>query len=793
MIKACKIDVAVLLIFHERPKEFEKVFEQVKKASPSKLYLYQDGPIGDDSIDNIIGMNKCREIALNIDWKCEVHILFEKNKIGDSFQFIAQKWMFETEEMGIVLQQDEVPSQSFFTFCKELLEKYKNDDRINIICGMNNIEVSGYTPYDYLFSTSASVYGWASWKRVIDTWDENYRILDDEFYLKQLSKSMEQSTSAKKYIHKCKQDKESGSARYESILNNSMYLNHRLNIVASRNMVSKIGVAENTTHIPIYEIDIPLNHPSYVIDDVEYRNRTYDKSSKNKKNTVFNNSSKQIKAGAIIGYIAIAINMLAALIYTPWMVKIIGQGHYGLYTLSTSLISMVALDFGLSAAVTRFVSKYRTVDDQKSINNILGIVCKLFLFVDVFICLSLIIVFFFINIIYKGLYVNEIEKLKTIYIITASYTVISFPFTTLNGILTSYEKFVYQRACDLFNRVFNVILMIIALSLGYGLYTLVTINALSGLVSLMLKMWVIKTQTPVKINFKFKSKKILKEILGFSLWSTIISTAQRFVFNLVPTILGTFSGSVSIAIFGVAATFEGYVFAFSTAINGMFLPEISRIVAKNDDKQDILTLMIKIGRIQFAIIGLLTVGFVSIGKEFIYLWMGKSFERSYICAVILIIPSLFENTQQIANLTVVAVNKVRLQSYVYMGTTIINIVISIVLSRYIGEIGASISICFAYLIRTIAMNVMYYKLLKINVFIFFKECHIKMCFAFFISLILGISIDLFLTMNGWVSLLVKVLAITLIYILSMWFFAWNNYEKLLFSSMFKSKGQKDIN
>ena len=784
MIKACKIDVAVLLIFSDRPEKFEKVFEQVKMTNPSKLYLYQDGP-SRDGINDIVGMNKCREIALNIDWKCEVHTLFQKNKVGDSSQFIAQKWMFETEETGIVLQQDEVPSHSFFPFCKELLEKYKNDNRINIICGMNKVAVFEYTPYDYVFSTLGSVCGWASWKRVIDTWDENYRILDDEFNLKQLSESMELFTSSKEYINNCKQDRESGSTHYESILRTSMYLNHRLNIVAAKNMISKIGVEANTTRIPAFEIDIPLKHPPYVIDDVEFRNRICKKPCKNKKHVELDNSSKQIKAGAIMGYITIAINMIAGLIYTPWMVGIIGQGPYGLYTLSTSLISLVALDFGLSAAVTRFVSKYNVADDQKSVNNVLGIVSKLFLFIDAFICISLIIVFFFINIIYKGLTVDEIQNFKIIYIITSSFTVISFPFTTLNGILISYEKFVSQKVCDLFNRVFNVALMIIALSMGYGLYTLVTINAFSGLVSLILKMWVIKKQTPVKINFKFKSKKMLKEVLEFSVWSTIISIAQRFVFNIVPTILGSFSGSVSIAIFGVASTLEGYVFTFSTAINGMLLPKVSRIVAKNEDRQDILTLMIKVGRIQFTIIGLLTVGFISIGKEFIYLWMGKSFDMSYLCAVILIIPSLFEIPQHIANLTVIAVNKVRLQSYVYISTAFINIIMSIVLSRYFGELGASISICIAYLIRIIAMNVIYYKVLKINVFTFFMECHIKMCLAFFVPLILGICLHLFVSMNGWLTLLAKVLIITFIYFFSMWFFAWNKYEKTLFASIFR--------
>lgn len=497
------------------------------------------------------------------------------------------------------------------------------------------------------------------------------------------------------------------------------------------------------------------------------------------------NSYKQIKAGAIMAYIGILVNIAAGLIYTPWMIKTIGQGNYGLYTLSVSLISLFVMDFGLTAAVSRFISKYNSKGDQASINNLLGIVYKLFFIIDIIIGAVLIIAYFFIHVMYKELTLGEIETLKGIYLITASYSVISFPLLTLNGILNSYEKFIFQRGCDLIIRILNLALIIGALSMGYGLYTLVSINAFTGLANYMIKLIVIKKITPVKVNFFYHSKKMLKEILQFSIWSTVTTVAQRFIFNIMPSLLGMFAGSVSIAIFGTAATIEGFVYAFSTGMNGMFLPKVSRIVDKEEKSANILTLMVKVGRIQFVIIGLLFVGFLSLGRSFVSLWLNNDFKNAYYCAVLICIPSLIELPQHIAGITVIAVNKVKLQSYVYVAMAVLNIILSAILIRVIGEIGAALSICISYLFRTAAMNVIYYKVLKIDVKSFFIQCFGKMGGAFLLTLISAVILAIVYPSGTWGLLFTQGVIVVGIYLCSMWFLALNRYEKDLFSTYFR--------
>ena len=200
-------------------------------------------------------------------------------------------------------------------------------------------------------------------------------------------------------------------------------------------------------------------------------------------NSIEKKSNTQLKIGAILSYLAIVINIVSALIYSPWMLSKIGSGDYGLYSLATALINMLLLDFGISSAVSRFVSKYVAEGKQDQVDELLGVVFKLFMGIAAIISIVLIGVYFFIDQIYISLTPSELEKFKIVYIISATYSVVSFPFaTTLNGILTSYEKFIQMKLCDVGNKVVTVLLIVIALLNGYGLYALVAINAALNLV-----------------------------------------------------------------------------------------------------------------------------------------------------------------------------------------------------------------------------------------------------------------------------------------------------------------------
>lgn len=284
-MKQYLVDVPVLLIFFARPDHFKQVFEQVKEARPSKLFLYQDGP-RKGRVDDVENIKKCREIAEEINWVCDVKQFYQENNVGcDPSVYIAIKWSFENVDRCIILEDDVVPSQSFFPFCKELLEKYSNDERIYMISGMNHLDVYEGNPYSYLFTKNQSIWCWATWKRCVDLWDKDYFFLNDENTMKLLKHNVE--SNYQNSIETCKKHKKSGREYFESISWSHQNLNSMINIVPTQNMISNIGIGENGTHgssslnlMPKafqkvffkkrYEIEFPLKHPKYVMEDKEY-------------------------------------------------------------------------------------------------------------------------------------------------------------------------------------------------------------------------------------------------------------------------------------------------------------------------------------------------------------------------------------------------------------------------------------------------------------------------------------------------------------------------------------------
>ena len=288
-----EVDVAVLLIFFTRTEQTVRTFEQIRQARPSRLYLYQDGPRAGrkDDVDNI---KKCRNaIEDMIDWNCEIHKLYQEKNFGcDPSEYISQKWMFETEDKGIVIEDDDVMSVSFFRFCKEMLDKYEHDERVNMICGMNHLGIYNDCPYDYFFSRTGAIWGWASWRRVIDEWDRNYSAMNDEYTMRLLKENSRTKKEFNSFINRCKAHYSTGREHYESISSWCSKLSGRYNIIPKKNMTCNIGIANESTHsvsdisrlprstrrmmyMDTYEMEFPIKHPIAMLEDKIYAKKYY--------------------------------------------------------------------------------------------------------------------------------------------------------------------------------------------------------------------------------------------------------------------------------------------------------------------------------------------------------------------------------------------------------------------------------------------------------------------------------------------------------------------------------------
>lgn len=281
---------SVLILFFANPQRLNKVFEQVRKAKPNKLFLYQDG--AREGKNDEPGIEACRKIVENIDWPCEVHRWYQEKNVGcDPSEFLSQKWAFSFVDKCIILEDDDVPTQSFFRFCSELLDKYEFDERISMIAGMNHEGITEGVPYDYFFTSNVSIWGWATWKRVIDKWDEHYSFMNDPVTVELLQDKLSETNYRNDFWPLLKWHSESGIAYYETIMMTYMLLESGLSIVPTKNMILNIGYDGGTHNehkfeklppylkrlysLPTYELDGNLSHPPYVIENYSYKKRIY--------------------------------------------------------------------------------------------------------------------------------------------------------------------------------------------------------------------------------------------------------------------------------------------------------------------------------------------------------------------------------------------------------------------------------------------------------------------------------------------------------------------------------------
>jgi hypothetical protein len=269
----------VLFLVFNRLDTTKQVFEAIRQAKPPRLYVAADG-----ARENREGeeqkVKAVREYILsNIDWECEVKTLFREENLGCKYAVSgAITWFFENEEMGIILEDDCLPSQSFFWFCEELLIRYQENNNIGIITGSNYFFEEKDIEEDYYFSVFSFVWGWASWKKVWEKYDVDMKSYP-EFKKKNKLKDIFLTKPSLSYwsgnfeaTFKGKIDTWDYQLSYMSC-NNAL-----LNIVPSRNLISNIGYGSDATHTKAngdkhenmkrYELEFPLKYQENIIRSV---------------------------------------------------------------------------------------------------------------------------------------------------------------------------------------------------------------------------------------------------------------------------------------------------------------------------------------------------------------------------------------------------------------------------------------------------------------------------------------------------------------------------------------------
>jgi hypothetical protein len=262
----------VLFLVFNRPDTTRRVFEAIRQVKPSRLYIAADGPRGNRPGEGLKVQAVREYVMSSIDWECEVKTLFRDKNLGCKLAVSAAiDWFFENEEEGIILEDDTLPDASFFPFCAQMLERYRQDECVMMISGDNFLGGSVST-YSYYFSKYCHIWGWASWRRAWKHYDVTMRLwpqLRANGFLKTLDRQ------ERFYWRWCFDYVFSGRLDtwdYQWVF--ACWVNKGLAVMPAVNLVSNIGFGDDSTHTKkgdyriaafrTESVEFPLTHPESV-------------------------------------------------------------------------------------------------------------------------------------------------------------------------------------------------------------------------------------------------------------------------------------------------------------------------------------------------------------------------------------------------------------------------------------------------------------------------------------------------------------------------------------------------
>ena len=493
----------------------------------------------------------------------------------------------------------------------------------------------------------------------------------------------------------------------------------------------------------------------------------------------------QRKLGAILSYISIIVNTAIQLFYTPLLIRMLGQSEYGLYSLANSIIGyLTVLDLGFGNAIIVYTAKYRAKKDVESEQKLHGMFKIVFYIIGIISIIIGLVLYFNVNLFFKNTMSDvELNKARIMMLILTFNLGITFSFSIYSSIISAYEQFVFQKVIAISSSIMKPLIMIPLLYLGMKSITMTLVITFAN-VFVVLSNYLFCTKK-LNINIKFHGfdKVLFKTILGYSIWIFIGVVVDKINWSVDSFVLGAVSGTVAVSMYSVATTLNQMFIILSTAVSGVLLPKMSKMVAKNVSNEEITNEFIKVGRLQYLIIFLMASGLVLVGKEFFSIWAGKGYEGSYYIALLLILPVCIPLIQNLGISIMQAKNMNRFRSILLLCISIANVIISIPLAKLYGGIGSAVGTALSLLVGNgIIINIYYHKKVGINIIRFWKEI-IKMTIPNIIPLIIILLIMAFTKFSGMLSLIIYGGLYTVLYCTVAYLLVMNEYEKTILNNV----------
>lgn len=490
-------------------------------------------------------------------------------------------------------------------------------------------------------------------------------------------------------------------------------------------------------------------------------------------------NGNQLKAGVILSYVNLGISFLIPLFYTPVMLRLLGDAEYGLYSLSGSAVSYLGLlSFGFGGTIIRYISKYRAENDKANLQNVFGFYLLLYFLIGIAAVFIGVFLSFHSPAIFKrGLTQAEISKIRILIIIMSVNTAVTMLGSVVSSVIISYEEYLYKKIIEILSTVSAPALNLIILYRGYGSIGIALAAVAIQCIAFILNYCYCRAVLTVSPKLARLPKELIKEMLGISFYIFIGSIVDVLFWSTDKMLLGMFVGSSAVAVYNIGGTFNSMVTSLSTSVSNVLTPRVTGMVFRNASKKELTDLFIKVGRIQFIIVGLILSGYIVFGKSFIMLWVGENYANAYYVALFTLIPLSVPLIQNLGISILIAQNRHKFRSVVYLAIAVANVISTYMIIPYYSYIGAAVCSGVSYIIgQGIIMNSYYHKKVGINIIQFWKNIA-YMGRIPLIMLLCGLLLTHEISIGSWTVFFGMVIIYSIIYAALMYLFALNQYEK----------------
>lgn len=496
----------------------------------------------------------------------------------------------------------------------------------------------------------------------------------------------------------------------------------------------------------------------------------------------------QLKAGALLSYLQMAMRLIIGLLYTPVMLQLLGKSEYGLYNTVSSTISMMSvLSLGFNSSYIRYYSQYKRNNDRAAIEKLNGLFLIIFLIIGgialacgLFLSTHLELVFD------QGLTAAEYATARILMILLTINLALSFPMSVFQSIISAHERFIVLKTLGMMKTVLSPFLTLPLLLMGYRSVAMVGVTLLIALVTDTV--YLVYSKRVLKVRFCFRDLDIgvFKSLFAFTSFIAINIIVDQINSNMDKFLLARFQGTAAVAVYTVGYTLYQYYVMLSTAVSGVFTPRVHMIVNTTREsaaaqKQRLTELFIRVGRIQFLLLGLVASGLVLFGKPFIALWAGEGYEDAYYVALLLVLPASIALIQNVGIEIQRAQNNHKFRSVAYLIMALLNCVMTIFLCQRYGTVGAAVGTAVSLILANgILMNIYYHKRCNVDILAFWRSI-LHLARGMILPVILGGCMMTTIDFSRPFNLMLGILVYLVIYCGSMWLMGMNQYEKKLVS------------